>query len=84
MEYPTQITVNDELVIFKRDWTIEERQRFERIFCAVMMSAKDPIKVSEAHKYAFAQMVMLDDFYKKTQITNHLLGIFTKNQNKKP
>lgn len=71
MEYPTQITVNDELVLLKRDWTKEERQRFEHIFCAVMMSTKGPIKVSEAHKYAFAQMVMLDNFYKQTQQISH-------------
>jgi len=70
MEYPTQITIGGELVIFKRDWTTTERLRFERIFCAFIASNKN-ILPSSAIRYSFEQMVMLDDFYKQTQQTSH-------------
>lgn len=72
MEYPTQITVNEELVIFKRDWTKKERERFERIFCACLSNPNfGNFEINKVHQYAFAQMLHLDDFYKQTQTTDN-------------
>jgi len=72
MEYPKQITIDDELVKFKRDWTTEERKRFERIFCAMISSGCfNDEKVSYIYKLAFCHMVMQDNFYKQTQTADH-------------
>lgn len=72
MEYPTQIRVDDEMVMFQRDWTTEERKRFERIFLALCASGKLPDhSVIEAHTLAFFHMIALDNFYKQTQTADH-------------
>lgn len=63
----THITDNYE---FERNWTKEERERFEKLYCAQIASNMN-ILPSYAIKHAFEQMVMLDNFYKQTQTTNN-------------
>lgn len=72
MEYPTQITVDKKLVELRRNWTTDERQRYERILCAFIASGEiSHLNVKEAHCLAFGQMLKLDDFYTQTQTTEN-------------
>lgn len=72
MEYPTQIKFNGKLVELRRNWTTDERQRYERILCAYIASGEiTHLSVKDAHCLAFCQMVILDDFYKQTQTTEN-------------
>lgn len=69
-QFFTQLTTEDDLVIIQRNWTKEERERFERLYSAQIASNMNILPYS-AMKKAFAQMVLLDNLYTHTQTTDN-------------
>lgn len=62
--------INSNWLTFQRNWTKEERKRFEQLYCAQIASNKN-ILPSYAIENAFEQMVILDNFYTQTQTTEN-------------
>lgn len=50
----------------KRDWTAEERARFERLFCAFISNPNIKAHMNEHIQYATAAIKILDEHYKRT------------------
>jgi len=50
----------------KKDWTAEERARFERIFCAFISNSGTDKTALEHLKWTTVAIEMLDKYYKNT------------------
>jgi len=50
----------------KKDWTAEERARFERIFCAFVSHSGTTITALDHLKWTTAAIEILDEHYKNT------------------